>query len=349
MKAEDPMARVVRGITGRITEEAIEHAATLIGRHGSPDELVIRDVDLKGFVVKLRATGRHSYAVLYGRGKVLTLGPAARLSAGKARKAAREALAQTSLDGEPLRAERKRSALTLDEFLTTLYEPWAAEHLKTAAETVARLRVNFADLLTTRLAEISPFAIERFRTARLKAGKTKATVNRDVVALKAALSRAVAWGHLKAHPLAPVKPYREDRRAIVRYLSAEEERRLLQALDARDATRHAARESANAWRRERGYEEWPAYGAYTDHISPIVRLALHTGLRRGELFNLRWRDLDLTRALLTVHGDGAKSGYTRHIPLNTTAVDTLTQWHRAGNAAGDARVFRASRVSGSTT
>jgi hypothetical protein len=77
--------------------------------------------------------------------RLFTLGGIERHTAGAARKAAREALAQTSLDGVPARAERKKASLTLRAFLDSHYEPWAREHLKTSDETLARLRGNFSE------------------------------------------------------------------------------------------------------------------------------------------------------------------------------------------------------------
>ena len=331
-------AYVSRGTSIRITEALVSRALEVLAEHGSPDELVIRDVELKGFVVRIRASGKHTYGAAYGRGKFLTLGASDRLTAGKARAAAREALAQTSLDGAPVRAERKAAGLTLKRFLDDHYEAWAGEHLKTGPETLARLRVNFAGSLDEKLVNLSPFTVERWRTARLKAGKEKSTVNRDVVSLKAALSKAVAWGYIKTHPIASVKPYRIDQHAVIRFLSIDEEARLITALKARDDERRAAREKGNQWRQERGYEPRTAFGDYSDHLTPLVLLALHTGLRRGELFGLRWRDVDLVRALVTVRGAGAKSGRTRHIPLNTTAAATLKTW-RVPQFEADAMVF----------
>jgi len=41
------------------------------------------------------------------------------------------------------------------------------------------------------------------------------------------------------------------------------------------------------------------------------------------LWNLIWGDVDLRRKMLTVTGAGAKSGQTRHIPLNKAALDAL--------------------------
>jgi integrase len=123
-----------------------------------------------------------------------------------------------------------------------------------------------------------------------------------------------------------VKRLTEDESALVRYLTHEEECRFRAALTERDGRRRQARESANAWRRERGYERWPEYGTFTDHLTPLVLLALNTGLRRGELFQLRWQDVQLKARLLTVRGAGAKSSQTRHLPLNSEAVRLLELW-----------------------
>ena len=101
---------------------------------------------------------------------------------------------------------------------------------------------------------------------------------------------------------------------------------------------NAKREAANAWRRERGYAEWPADNP--DHLTPIVLVALNTGLRKGELFNLRWTDVDLVGAQLTVRGEGAKSGQTRHVPLNAEALETAdTSGAPADSTTLDGYVF----------
>lgn len=138
------------------------------------------------------------------------------------------------------------------------------------------------------------------------------------------------WQLLAKNPLSDVKDLREDNRGVVRYLSPEEERRLRAALVARDARRQARRDTANAWRRARGYAEWPA--DTPDHLMPLVITGLNTGLRKGELFNLRWPDVDLVGAQLTVRGDGAKSGQTRHVPLNTEAAAVLQSWRTSTTA-----------------
>jgi integrase len=123
-----------------------------------------------------------------------------------------------------------------------------------------------------------------------------------------------------------MKQITEDGSAVVRYLTADEEPRLLTALLGRDEARRAARESANVWRRQRKYDAWPAYGEYTDYLTPLVLVALNTGLRRGELLQLCWRDVQPEQRVLTVRGEGAKTGQTRHVPLNTEALRVLKAW-----------------------
>ena len=297
------------------------------------------DAKYPGLVLRCRASGSHVWRVNYGRGKWLTLGRVDVLTADEARGKARDELSAISkgLDPQARRQRQTRDALTLRQFVAQHYEPWALEHQKRGAETVQRIRSVFVDLLDLKVSALSAWTVEKWRTERLKTATRRpkpATVNSHLTLLKSVLAKAVAWKLLATHPLASVKPLKADQAGRVRYLSPDEETRLRAALTARDVRRQARRASANAWRAARGYAPYPME---RDHLTPIVLLALNTGLRKGEVFGLEWRDVDLSAARLTVRGEGAKSGQTRYVPLNVEARRVLTDWR--ASAAGTGVVF----------
>jgi len=56
-------------------------------------------------------------------------------------------------------------------------------------------------------------------------------------------------------------------------------------------------------------------------ILPIIRVALETAMRRGEILALRFLDVDIERCTATIRE--AKNGYSRTIPLSSLAVAIL--------------------------
>jgi integrase len=95
----------------------------------------------------------------------------------------------------------------------------------------------------------------------------------------------------------------------------------------------------NTWRIERHMVPLPdREGELFDHLKPLVLLAINTGLRRGELFSLRWADVNLSAKVVTVVAASAKSGSKRHIPLNAEALATLEAWRERAKST-DGLVF----------
>jgi len=309
-------------------------------RNQPPSETTdYRDAKVPGFVLRARPTGIHSWRVQLPNRRWLTLGRMDEIALSDARQGAQQRRAQAAL-GQVIPNRKPASELTLRAFLADTYEPWMKATYGKRTGQVTRIRAAFRELLDLTLSEFTTARVDRWRATRRSrhasdASKEKAreisrsTIHRNISALRAALARAVEWGALSAMPLAKIKRKSEDDNAVVRYLSEDEDVRLRAALVARDNARRAARESANVWRRERGYKEWSPYGAYTDHLTPLVLLAVNTGLRRGELLQLCWSDMDLPRRMLTVRGDGAKTGQTRHVPLNSQAAQALQAWKPA--------------------
>lgn len=188
------------------------------------------------------------------------------------------------------------------------------------------------------MTEVTAWDVTKWRSARVKKGLKAGTVNRDVNALKAMFSKAVEWGVLATNPLASVRPLRVDDAATARYLTEEEEKRLRNALVQRQEAQRQERERYNAWRTQRHQQPYEDISRkeLTDHLLPLILLALNTGLRRGEMFNLKVGDVNLKERFLTVQGSGSKSGKTRHIPLNDEAFSTLVTWiNQEGLRRGD--------------
>lgn len=299
----------------------------------------IRDTELTGFMLRVMPSGRKAFYVQWKRGRKVRLGDANVMTLTKARAEAMKTLSEAADDQTPSRAQKP--AAKLSQLIDNHYEAWALSQKRSGAADVARLRSIFKPWLDKRIDQITPWLVEKHRQQRQKQGRAATTINREIATLRGALNRAVDWNLIPENPLAKVKLQKTDRRPRVRYLSDHEEQALMRALDERDAVRRAGRESGNQWRAERGYDLLPdTSGGYGDHLKPLVLLALQTGLRRGELFNLRWSDirLDEGSATLTVRGDGAKSGQTRHVPLNNAAAAVLRTW-KAQRPDGASLVF----------
>jgi integrase len=64
---------------------------------------------------------------------------------------------------------------------------------------------------------------------------------------------------------------------------------------------------------------------------PEFDLAIHTGMRRGEQYRLRWQDVDLKREIITI--PRSKHGEVRHIQINSAAHAALLKLRR-GDGVG---------------
>lgn len=119
------------------------------------------------------------------------------------------------------------------------------------------------------------------------------TINFELDVLKALFNLAIEWGYLKTNPLRRVKALKADKTAMPRFLTESECKKLLQATPER--------------------------------LHPVFYTFLNTGLRKGELENLMWSDIDLKRRKLIIrHKDDwrPKSG-EREVPLNAGMIQLL--------------------------
>lgn len=138
------------------------------------------------------------------------------------------------------------------------------------------------------LAEITPRAVEQYKARRV-AVRQPATVNRELCVLRAAITLAVDHSELAEDPIKGKVAQFPDTEGIVRWLSPEEEPRLLAALP-----------------------EW---------LATLARFLLHTGVRLGEALGLTWSDVSLE--LREARIQKRKNRKALVVPLNRCALEVL--------------------------
>ena len=183
-------------------------------------------------------------------------------------------------------------------------------------------------------------------TGRARKAITEASVHRDVQDVKAVLTFAVTRRLLAApHALEGFRPFDRDGEAEerIRYLVDDEEVRLRRALTDRTARLQAERENGNRWRAARHLPLLPE--RVRDYLPIMVLLALNTGLRRREVFTLRWDAVDFGHRRVIVRARYAKNRRSREVPLNDEAMAVLTSW-RAGADADVELVFVSDKTGG---
>jgi integrase len=130
---------------------------------------------------------------------------------------------------------------------------------------------------------------EDYKKARLAVAPA-GTVKKEWNILQAILNRAVMLDRIKANPLKGMKGVKEPKGRI-RYLKADERERLLKALTT------------------------PSY------LWSIALVAILTGLRRGNIVDLQWSQIDFDARIITIQR--TKNDEPLVVPLNKSAMAVL--------------------------
>ncbi|WP_076541097.1 site-specific integrase [Shewanella sp. UCD-KL21] len=298
----------------------------------------LNDTEIKGFHARISAKGAISYYLFYrhnGKQVNYLLGKGSSITPTQARDMAKSQAGKVAsginVQSEKKAAKAQEQVKKFNKFsiyVEDKYYPWLVANSTRTADQIKSVLLNrFKELGDLQLADITAWHVEQWRAKAKDAGKAEATINYNVNTLKGALSRAVEWGIIDSHELSKVKAYKLDNNRT-RYLTPVEEAALLNGLTERDSLIKEKRISANEHRLKRGYPQQPtlSHHTYADHIEPIVLLAMNTGMRRGEILSLKWSNIDFSIPVLTIKGESAKSGKTRHIPLNTASFNVLSKW-----------------------
>ena len=132
-----------------------------------------------------------------------------------------------------------------------------------------------------RLGEIDKNLIEKYKEKRLSEGVSRETINKELTVLKSIFNRAKEMGLFKGE-IPQINKFKEVEAEELRFLTPEEAKRLIDACP-----------------------EW---------FKPVVIFALNTGLRAGEIFSLRWENVDFENRVIYIESTATKTKRTYKIP-----------------------------------
>jgi integrase len=269
------------------------------------------DYDLAGFGLRLRAGGSRMWLVQYavrGETRRLTLGSTATLAAHEARAQAQAALAQVKLGKDPARdkqAQQEAAADTFGKLLPRFLERQRLRLKPRSFEETNRHLVQHTD----RLHRLPITALDRRAIAALLSELADSNGPAAANRVRASLSAFCTWlareGYLDSNPVSFTN------RAVEQ--------------GARGRVPSGA-ELAHIWR---------ALGS--DQYAAIVKLLILTGARREEIGGLRWAEINLDDALITLPPARTKNRREHLIPLSPPALEILATQPRRIESDGRPR------------
>lgn len=188
----------------------------------------------------------------------------------------------------------ERARVTFEKFSQDFLEIYSRPNKRSAdrdEDSIQHLTDHFKGRY---LDEIRTEEIAEYMAAR-KAEAAPGTCNRELSTLKTMMRLACDWGKIVESPAARVKRFKEPPWRE-RFLKRDEARRLIEACG--------------------------------PELRPIVETALATGMRRGEILGLTWKDLDFTTGTITL--TKTKNGRARKIPMSGEIAATLGAVPRHG-------------------
>ena len=178
----------------------------------------------------------------------------------------------------------------IEEFLTSATTNYSTGTIGIYKQALTKFLAITGDRWLT---SITAKHIDLFKTERLK-GLSPISLNIELRTLRAALYTAARWKLLEENPFRQVQLMRvPDQQPL--YFSKEEFQQLLAAIP----------------------EKW---------FRDLITVAVCTGLRRGELLNMLWKNIDFQRKVIYIQSTSdfrTKFGKRRTVPMNEDVVRIL--------------------------
>ncbi len=225
-------------------------------------------------------------------------GKRVREAAGPNKKEAQELLGKrlNEIRQEKLFGIKTREELLFEDF-ADLYQNWASHRRSsTFGYNLGMFKKHFAGKLLHEIGEkdIDDLIMVRRDTPTRRGNKKRSgdAVNREMNDLSPIFTLAVRRGLIDKNPCTRHRRLPESKGRL-RFLAPEEAAALL------DVARRS----------------------HSKDMHLIILLALETGMRRGEIFNLQWGDIDHGRGQIWVRE--SKNGDARHIPMRPRVQEAL--------------------------
>jgi integrase len=268
--------------------------ASIVARLTLPDgvdDKIFFDEDLPGFGLRLRRSGNRSFVVQYaigGKTRKVPLGSVTELDLGKARSTAKTLLAQVRLGGDPA-SEKAHARVRAGETFGSLLKPFMVRQQGRLRPRSLKETQRHLDKLCRPLHALPIAAVKRRTVAARLAAITEANGPAEANRARGSLGAFFTWV-IKEGLLDGDNPVAGTNKAI----ENGPRNRLLS-----DA------ELAMIWR-----------GVGDDQYGTIVKLLILTGLRRGEIGELRWSEIDLDAGLITLPPERTKNGRSHLVAMS---------------------------------
>jgi integrase len=167
--------------------------------------------------------------------------------------------------------------------------------------------------------------------AELRSTRTIASVNRELELMRAVMRFAQRQGWLLRSPFEQGAPLisKSDEARRERVLTHDEEQRLLEACGPRKLVYN--------WRGKEITTQ--DAGERRAHLRALIIAALDTAMRRGELFKLCWRDVDLEEGVIRIIALNSKTARPRMVAITPRLKAELERLHKQAPNDPDALVF----------
>lgn len=202
--------------------------------------------------------------------------------------------------GEIMRGEqaitRKKPVLTLDEFWRKHYLPWAMQNKKSWHGDQSRYKQHIKPSLGSKsMDRISTFDIEKVLSIMKGKKLAPATLHQIIILLSHMFSLSKRWSLYKGNNPCELVHRPKINNQITEFLTHDQQARLMKTIAA-----------------------WPDRMA-----ASIVRFAMLTGIRRGEIFKLQWQDINFEHGTMLLRDP--KGTRDVSLPLSREALEAIAR------------------------